>query len=60
MATAYFVEMWEWASQKLPSLFGGGADVSTFLCRGSKKSGKSILFVIKASAMLLPCPTVQR
>lgn len=38
VATAYFVQMWEWASQKLPFRWRG-AGLATFLFRGSKKKG---------------------
>lgn len=60
MATAYFVQMWEWASQKLPFRWRG-AGLATFLFRGSKKKGGgggSVLFLVKASSMFLPCPMV--
>lgn len=58
VATAYFVQTWERASQKLPFRWRG-AGLATSLFRGSKKKGGgSVLFLVKASAMFLPSPAV--
>lgn len=43
VATAYFVQMWERACQKLPFRWRG-AGLATFLFRGSKKGGEEVFY----------------